>query len=711
MSEENPNNQDKLARMRLLKSMSSLRGDLLSSQRVANMNNAKRRNSTDSSAFSSSNSSREVSPLPNRDININFNNCHIGNVQLSNSKIENTKTMIRDFAHNVAKLPNGRKWSLFAIILFSSIYAISPKCFYLINNSIITPCEKTIKNNINKYEQHVSSFNNISDVNKSISKYKNKYEMFDQKIEGILAVDAVSTEPVVKISQTGEVSGLLTTKKLTDEDIQKLKNEIRKQEEFIKNIKNETLSSAFVYYFQPLNPIFSCFVVFIEASQNGKASKKQIKTLQILEECLRSNDINVVAYASDGDSGYRPLVNETLSEFNKNNNECIINSSKTMYTNDPLHLLKRARYRFLTHNFTFLNSNERNFNFHPLIDILHIPAIVFDNSKITKMQDSFPLKLFTLENLKLLHNVGLYQHASYLLPFTLFNTALSYDSLLINERVELLEISFYFLNLYKILVTSHTSKLKAPQKSNKTAVVLFDGNLIDDMLATILTINTLLKTKTGIVSLNRMGTNPLEHHFGLLRINSKFKHNFENLIKQQRKIELLKSFEDELAINVVKKRQKSYGSILTLDKRKFSNSESIKIAQSLLQFYGVPVKKKIKKDVSDFLVGIFINKIEQFKETESSYSDKPILNSKDLKLNPSMGAYINKRQEAANIKSKSFDISSDDYADPRNIGDYGILETTSNSDDSSEDLDFEQNRKTLNKKKCKRCRSASQPIN
>ena len=715
--------KEQLDKARLVKNSNSLKKTITSLEKVQSMNNGKKKKSAEASSYSSENSSREASPfIHSENTTIYFNNCVIQNGQniqnaqhIQNShnlKSKNTIEIFRDVFHNMGKNIYGRRWSLFTILFFATIYAISPKCFYFINNTIIIPSDTTIKKCINRNCEQIYNYDKIENINNTIEKFKESNNIINETIEGILAVDAVSTEPIVKILENGEVTGLITNMTLTEEEIIYLKNEIRRQEEFIKKVKNMTVSSAFVYQFQPLNSIYPCFVVFIEPAVNGKAGYNQIRNLNIIAESLKTKGFKVVAFATDGDSGYRgyhPLMNATVSEFQKLNGKTILESNNIKYTNDPLHILKRARYKLLTHNFTFLNLNDRTFNFRPLVDLLNLPGVVFDNSRITKMQDSLPLKLFTLENLHLLHNVGLLQHASYFLPFTILNAVLTCKNMLINDRVEMIEICIHYLNIFKKFVSSSNSKFKAPQKSNKTAVILFDNGLINDLLSTLITLNTIINTKTGIVSLNRIGTNPLEHHFGLLRLNSKFKHNYENFLKQQKKAEMLKAVEKELTVNIVRNRKRSYGVILALDERRFANQQTSKIAQALLQFYEVPLKTKIGKETMDLLVAIFLNKIEQYGTNEKIFKKECILNSKEIKLSPSMGAYIQKRQEYSEFKKETSDFSSDDYVDTRSINDFTINQPSSDSDDSSDDFYYGNYRKKEKTRNRKIQKSSSQP--
>ena len=57
--------------------------------------------------------------------------------------------------------------------------------------------------------------------------------------------------------------------------------------------------------------------------------------------------------------------------------------------------------------------------------------------------------------------------------------------------------------------------------------------LINDIQTRVLLINTIIQNFDGFISLNRISTNPLEHHFGLMRDMSNFKHDFDTYIKME----------------------------------------------------------------------------------------------------------------------------------------------------------------------------------
>ena len=134
--------------------------------------------------------------------------------------------------------------------------------------------------------------------------------------------------------------------------------------------------------------------ILILGSNSGKANSAQVDTFYLLSDILASSNFTVMCYASDGDSAYINLVNKTVSRWNPLLRP-ILNFDKPLYSNDPLHICKRGRYRLLTHDLVLMERKGEHLNVTAIRDILNLSSIVFLDARITKMQDSLPLQLFS----------------------------------------------------------------------------------------------------------------------------------------------------------------------------------------------------------------------------------------------------------------------------------------------------------------------------
>jgi hypothetical protein len=106
---------------------------------------------------------------------------------------------------------------------------------------------------------------------------------------------------------------------------------------------------------------------------------------------------------------------------------------------DPLHLLKRIRYRLVA--LLQLICPEEHFEFFLcVIHEAHILApVVFNNSRESKMHDSLPLELFSLKTLACILNNPIIAETM-MVPWCLLVVALTWPDLSTETRRDLLEI-------------------------------------------------------------------------------------------------------------------------------------------------------------------------------------------------------------------------------------------------------------------------------
>ena len=689
--------QDKdMKSVRLGRELKREREKNLAQQRHHNMERAKWESSSTANS-SSVETSREGSPII---ITRNSIQINIDSVSNLTQIQQNTMGFAIDLLKNIFRKPNGRRWSNITLRIFSLVHSLYSNVLPFFSLLVIIPVVATIKNFYkNNIKVQTNYLFTLEETQRFAQTYKNRYNLTETSIVyGIIAVDAISVDPNVKVFENGTVKGLINATCLSKEEIEELRYEVYRQERYLAQIKNQTISAAFIYQFQPLCPFYDTAIIYIEPSNTSKADEKQVQNLFQIKNGLEQENFKIVAFASDGDSGYRSLVNSTLIQY-KFGTRPILITNNTLYTNDPLHVLKRGRYRFLSHNFTLLNKNSTVFNYSKIINLLNLPGYVFSNSRYTKMQDSLPLKLFSLQNLNLLLQTELFSHAAYFLPFCLMNTALSSDALSIDERVDYLEISFHYMALYKELVSNAPKNKIAPQKGSKT-VLLFDLNLINDYLVTILTINTVINTLAGPISLNMIGTNPLEHHFGLLRLKCKYKHDFETISRNEEQLQLYQHLKKDLLFEKIRSRKSYYAVTLFLTNRLNGSPNNFHIAKSLLNKFGIFKSRNLSHITIETNYALFLSKIQQNIVNDELTKKETVFTSHEIHMNPSVGAYIQKRQDFASFKNNHLDISKDDYSQ--------TIPETSDALSSSEDEKQKPKRKRITTKRRTKIKSSSQ---
>ena len=564
----------------------------------------------------------------------------------------NTDMFLKEIKKNKNVHRNKRTWNKKILAICALIFLISYNAYILLRKNVLLPSVSTIYRYLDSDFELIDSENivNIENIDSILDSYRKTNNIDEnEEIPGFIAVDAVALTRHVTITEDGNIIGLTKKVKLTPEEIENLRVVIENQEKLLKKLNDLTITNAFIFYFQPINPIYKCMTLNIQGTHSGKATNDQSSMLPILKEKVEKKKYKVIGYASDGDSGYWTYRDKNIDQWNQLKRP-ILSQKTVLFSNDPLHLLKRARYRLLSHNLVQLFKYEDPISVELIHELTNLPSVIFDNSQLTKMHDHLPIQLFTIESLEVLMYAELYAEASYFLPFVLLNEALSTKNLTVDERVDFLEIITFYCKYYKMLYEK-TSKTDRANLIGKNKTVLFDLNLIDDLMTTTLSINTVLNGNYDIISLNRIGTNPLEHHFGLIQLRCKFKHDFKKFIEEEAKIIIIDEIEKMTIGNLVHHRKSSYGENVVLDedpphgeKSKFFNSE---MALSILWKFGLPTNKikKVSNCFNEEAYLEFISKTKNVKSFHKAKNRQTIINSLDLSIGHSSGAYIKQRLE------------------------------------------------------------------
>ena len=178
------------------------------------------------------------------------------------------------------------------------------------------------------------------------------------------------------------------------------------------------------------------------------------------------------------------------------------------------------------------------------------------------MHDSLPLALFTVDVLLQARGKDATLTA-YLLPGVLLNTAISCNKLTRLERIELLTVGYYYMqNYYNQTKDESASGVRdvGDRKVNMLFNKAMTRHLLNDFRALAYILTTYQDT---CISLNRCGSNPLEHCFGVLRTQCSFVHILTRCLKALAVNQICREIPD-IPIN---KRVGEYGCIVGLDER------------------------------------------------------------------------------------------------------------------------------------------------
>ena len=152
--------------------------------------------------------------------------------------------------------------------------------------------------------------------------------------------------------------------------------------------------------------------------------------------------------------------------------------------------------------------------------------------------------------------------------------------------------------------------------NTKTKGPLFDSGLINDTIATCLTILSIINQFEGRLSLNRIRTNALEHHFGLLRIKSKYNDDFDTLFSSESKTQILSDIEHEVLGTITNLRRPSYGVDVDLNCEIYGNNYGMNkylalsiYMEIIFQFIYLMKKSQILRlNIIQHFFGIFLLK-------------------------------------------------------------------------------------------------------
>ena len=513
----------------------------------------------------------------------------------------NRRALLSNMIANFLVPPSRRRYTEIVLRVAYAIAMTSLPCYLLLRKFLIFPTYTTLLSHFgHDIRQERSFMTNISQIPLMLTEWARSNEREKQRIEelgGFLAIDAISLRPHIMITRDGLIEGLVDDSSCNLSDAAEFRSSYARYEQFARSIQNKTVTDSFVYFYQPIAHDASCRTIFIEPSTQGKATAREIDRLGYIASILDDLGFPVRGFSFDGDSTYQRLH---AMFFNSYYQMMITNVSFVTFAvpgkvmvSDPLHLLKRARYRLLTANVhsCMENTTESLISVEEIRRQLDLPSKVFASDKFTKMQDDLATKLFSLDTLASLFTMRNISALSYFLPVCLLTCALEEENLSLNEREFLLEIGFYYmLSYYGICSESH-GRLTQMKSKNNSHVRPFDMVFAREYCNTVFAILGILKSSNGTVALNRIGTNPLEHLFGLVRMKSHSVHIYEKMLRVLSKVGLAKKLMAEIGEGLSIDQRRSYFA-QTVECRQQgteSNGEARDIAFALHCHFGMPI--------------------------------------------------------------------------------------------------------------------------
>jgi hypothetical protein len=212
-------------------------------------------------------------------------------------------------------------------------------------------------------------------------------------------------------------------------------------------------------------------------------------------------------------NGNHTIIARSLAEF------VFVISRNPLIILDPLHLLKRVRYRRVT-AITFCLAScavKNGFNLDNVQRANIVSLLVFVNSPVSKMHDSFPLRLFSPRVLAriLTHRM---ERELLMVSWCLLMSVLTIPGLSTASRADLLEIGFWVLYYCEKLTANNQFHKISERNATGCDLSLYTTAQHREALNTFASLITLLQTCLRPICLDRIGSNPLDHTFGKARL-------------------------------------------------------------------------------------------------------------------------------------------------------------------------------------------------
>ena len=517
-------------------------------------------------------------PLKNRMNEEEYNKLITSKVDISNeaqqqNEIEGyqilRKIFIDNWKHNENENPHSYSFTKETYELAHLMKSYSEKLYELIYKSFYLPHPTSVEEYFSKpLKDKKEELIDISNIARNIQNYRNKNNLLDKQEEVCLSIDACSFD----------------------------------------RLSNKCKKYAFVYYLQPLNPVYKCVPIYFHPEKNGKAKDIIIEIALKISEVLTENNFKVVAIAVDGDNSYDKKATEVFEIYRKVLEEGGPNVLEKaleklhlfdgiFWITDPLHVLKCARTRLLS-NRICTNYKDLNhcFTVRDIAPILKVGKALSDLSVTGKMRDIYTKQLFNMTNLMKLVNEGESGASVFFLPYSCWAESLFNESIDIISRIYLLTVSFH--SFYRFLYQIPNSDLLYNRNFQDASALTFaEKNIIIRCLNTILIQIYYLKKCISLnrsIGIDRLGSHCLENFFGNVRCLCRGFDSYENIISHIAHLQISNDFLYSInMINRNKKRMNEGGARIfpSIDSTRARISiyyHPIDLAEILLNYADIP---------------------------------------------------------------------------------------------------------------------------
>ena len=250
-------------------------------------------------------------------------------------------------------------------------------------------------------------------------------------------------------------------------------------------------NNCFIYVLLPLNKDLPTITLHLAPARCGMAKEEHLQTLKELAIICSNYNIEAQFMSVDGDSGWNCVFQEmfevTSENFKYPLTELALRTQKTcssqekfMAVADLLHLVKRARARYIDHVIQVVATDEQSqTDYAHVCDVLGLGLVLSDRSQLGKMRDFYPIDMFSLHNVLLLIDNECFGDAYYFMAYTLLLLVIRVPFFQMEFRLKLLNVAYLmFGHVYCDILNADKSSNDSKSASRPPQRPQPDRNLV-----------------------------------------------------------------------------------------------------------------------------------------------------------------------------------------------------------------------------------------
>ncbi|OHS94850.1 hypothetical protein TRFO_38954 [Tritrichomonas foetus] len=352
-------------------------------------------------------------------------------------------------------------------------------------------------------------------------------------------------------------------------------------------------SNLFIALAMPLDYEIDNIVIHTIPHSNGQAGVEIREDFMNLLLFLRYHTRFFPVYACvDGDIGYSRYHREFYDFWRSLNSDDIskliqyvpiYSESKPLFITDLIHYGKNRRSWLLFHVLTVHPTDSSFFlDIEKIKSCCDLGDILIDMSPLGKMQDEYPIGLFSIPVVKNLLEHNFYHEALYVLPVAFWFESVRNEKIDRETRILLLKLSFKinmkFINYIETNKLGHGIAKAGVTNNDKKR------QYVAPLEALVRAVNTLLVMiyelqKGGTINFSRLSTMTEEHVNGQIRTGCRRNDSLESILSFLSKYNLGVSFINQMGIKTRKRRRDYQGGITFDDTIRKDDLASIKFTE------------------------------------------------------------------------------------------------------------------------------------